>query len=324
MNRRESVLFALVALAATPFARAQQAGRIPRIALITITKREGSTTFDTVMQRMRELGYLEGQTLVSARYYAEENPERLASQAAEIVAQKPDVIVAVATPAIRAVHLLTKTIPIVMCPATDPVGSGFVASLARPGGNITGVANQTIDLSAKLVQLLRETAPRAKRIALLRTDNPTHPAQIKEVQDAAKAHGMTVFPVTARSGEEIDMAFPLMSKEKAEALIVLADPILVAQRQRIADLAIKQKLPSIYQFREHAVSGGLASYGPRLPDLYRLAATYVDKILKGVKPADLPVEQPTRFELVINRKTAESLNIKIPPDVLLRADEVIE
>ena len=283
MNRRESV-FALVALAATAFARAQQAGRNPRIAYISVNKQRLSRhTLDAFMQGMRELGYVDGKTRVITTYYAEEDPERLASLAAEIVAQKPDVIVAVATPAIRAVQRLTKTIPIVMCPATDPVGSGFVTSLARPGGNITGVANLTIDLSAKMVQLLRQTVPRATRIALLRTANPTHPAQIKEVQDAAKVYGLTVFPVTARSGEEIDMAFPLMSKEKAEALIVLADPMLVAQRQKIADLATKQKLPSVYQFREHAVSGGLVSYGPRLPDLIRLATVYVDKILRGAK-----------------------------------------
>lgn len=323
MNRRESV-FALVALGAMPFARAQQAGRIPRIAYISFTKRGTTPLFDVFIQGMRDLGYVEGKTCVITAYYADEIPERLASLAAELVTQKPDVIVAVATPAIRAVQLVTKTIPIVMCPATDPVGSGFVASLARPGGNITGVANLTIDLSAKMVQLLRETVPRATRIALLRTANPTHPAQIKEVQDAAKVHGLTVFPVTARSGEEIEMAFPLISKEKAEALIVLADPMLVAQRQKIADLAAKQKLPAVYQFREHVVSGGFLSYGPRLPDLYRLATVYVDKILRGAKPGDLPVELPTRFELIINLKTAKTLGIMIPQSVLARADEVIQ
>lgn len=324
MNRRETV-FALVALGATPFARAQQAGRIPRIAFVSVATEELSRPYVALfVQMMRKLGYVDGKTYVITTHFAEENPERLARLAAEIVAQKPDVIVAVATPAIRAVQLVTKTIPIVMCPATDPVGSGFVASLARPGGNITGVANLTIDLSAKMVQFVREIVPKATRIALLRTANPTHPAQIKEVQTAAKLYGLTVIPVTARSGEEIDLAFPLISKEKAEALIVLGDPVLVVQRQKIADLAAKQKLPAVYQFRDHAVSGGLVSYGPRIPDLFRLATVYVDKILRGAKPADLPVEQPTRFEFIINLKTAKALGITIPQSVLARADEVIQ
>jgi len=307
------------------FTHAQQAGRIPIIAYLNLNKQKLSRhTLDAFMQGMGVLGYVDGRNCVITTHYAEEDPERLASLAAEIVASKPDVIVAVATPAIHAVQLLTKTIPIVMNPATDPVGSGFVASLARPGGNMTGVSNLTVDLSAKMVQVLREAVPRATRVAVLRTDNPNHLAQLKEVRGAATINGFTVFPVAAQSGEEIDKAFLQMSKEKADALIVLADPILVAQRQKISDLAIKQKLPSVYQFREHAISGGFVSYEPSLPDLNRLAAVYVDKILRGAKPTDLPVEQPTRFEFIVNLKTAKALGITIPQSVLARADEVIQ
>ena len=303
----------------------QQARRIPQIAWISVTKAAGmSVFFESFRQGLRDLGYIEGNNIIVNAYWADENPERLASLATEIVALRPDVIVANATPAIRAVQQVTTIIPIVMAPATDPVGSGFVTNLASPGGNITGVANLTIDISSKTIELLRTLLPKIKRIGLLRTANPTHPAQVKEIQDAAKVHNLTILPVLATSGEEIDKAFTLLTKAKPEALIVLVDPMLGSQRQRVANLAAEYKLPAVYQFREAVEVGGLMSYGPRYLELFRLAATYVDKILKGAKPAVIPVQQPTKFELVINRKTARALGLTIPSELLLRADEVIE
>lgn len=329
MITRRELLFAFgLAVLAGPVAlrsEEKQARRIAQIAWISATREQRPNRFlDAFREGLRDLGHIEGNNLVLNTYWAGESAERLASLATEIVALKPDVIVAIGTAAARAVQQATQTVPVVMAPAADPVGAGLVKSLAQPGGNITGIANLTVDLSGKTIELLREAVPNAVRIAVLRADNPTHPAQIRAIQDVAKARGLTVLTAVASSPEDIDQAFGQMAKQRPQALVVLGDAMLVGRRQQIADLAIKQKWPSIFQFREHAEAGGLMSYGTQLPGLYRRAATYVDKILKGAKPADLPVEQPMTFDLVVNLKTAKAIGIKIPQSLLMRADQVIE
>jgi len=261
------------------------------------------------------------------RRWAEGKIERFSSLATEIVALKPDAIVAETTAGAIAAQRATATIPIVMVGAADPVGSGLVASLARPGGNITGVANLETELHVKGVELLHAVVPKATRIAVLMSDNPAHPLQVETIQDAAKAFGLTVLPTMARSSEEFEEAFRSMAKQKAGALIQLGGAPFSstpANRDKLVELAAKTKLPAMYRVRWFVDAGGLLSYGSNTAKTWSDAATYVDKILKGAKPADLPVEQPTKLELVINLKTAKALKLTIPQSVLLRADQVIE
>ena len=255
---------------------------------------------------------------------AEGNNDRYSSLAAELVALKPDVIVADTTPAILAAKRATATIPIVMVTPADPVGSGLVKSLARPGGNVTGVTSLEADLIVKGVDFLHAVVPKAKLMAVLMSDNPTHPSQVKAIQDAVRGFGVTVLPTMVRSSDDFEAAFSSLAKQKAEALIVLGGPPFSssAQRGKLLGLAAKTKLPGIYRTRNWVVEGGLMSYGHDNLKNWSLAATYVDKILKGAKPADLPVQQPTEFELVINLKTAKTLGLTIPPSVLALADRV--
>jgi len=283
----------------------------------------GGVQTEAFKQKLNALGHLEGQNIVFDIRYAEGKIDRLPGLAAELVALKPDVIFALTTNAALAARQATATIPIVFTFVTDPVGSGIVSSLAHPGGNITGVADFGIELAAKAIEMVRAIAPKSPRAAVLMSNNPTHPPQLKVMQDAAKSAGITLVPTTAGSLEDLEKAFASLAKEDAGALIVLGGAPYASQREKIAELAIKNKIPTIFLTRPYVDAGGLMSYGGNVRQLYALPAIYVDKILKGAKPGDLPIEQPTKFELVINLKTAKALDLTIPQSLLLRADEVI-
>jgi putative tryptophan/tyrosine transport system substrate-binding protein len=276
-------------------------------------------------QGLRALGYDEGQNLVIEYRYAEGNLERLPALAAELVRLKVDLIVAVASAATRAVQHATRTIPIVMAGTSDPVGQGLVASLAHPGGNTTGFSNLTVELPEKRLEILKETVPHSTRMAVLvNPDNPPAKSVLNDLTVAAQALRLHLHVVELRHAEELDTAFAAMTQEGADALMVLSDPLLMDDLLgRVADLATKSRLPAMYDWKMYVEAGGLMSYGTSLPERHRRAATYVDKILKGATPADLPVEQSTTFELIINLKTAQALGIMIPPALLFQADEVI-
>jgi putative tryptophan/tyrosine transport system substrate-binding protein len=276
-------------------------------------------------QGLYDLGYAEGQNLIIEYRYAEGSQERLRDLAAELVRLKVEVIVAGGASAIRAAQHATRTIPIVMRGTSDAVGQGFVASLARPGGNITGLSNLMVALPGKRLELLKETVPQSARIAVLANPGaPYHESWISNLTMAAQALGLQLHVVELRRADELDTAFAAMTQERADALILLEDSLLLSGlRGRIVDLAAKHRLPAMYAWRELVVAGGLMSYGPSQLDMHRRTAVYVDKILKGTKPADLPVEQPTKFEFVINLKTAQALDLTIPPSILFQADEVI-
>jgi len=285
-----------------------------------------SPRLDAFRQGLRELGWVEGQNLVIDYRSAEGKLDRLPDLAAELVRLKVDIIVAVPTPAAAAAKNAIETIPIVMIGVGDPVGTGLIASLARPGGNATGLSFSVgLEIAGKLLELLKETVPKVRRVAILSNPaNPVQPLLIREVNVAARSLGVQLQHLEARGPNEFDGAFAAMAKERVGALLIVADGMLIFHRTRLADLAARSRLPAAYGWREHVEAGGLMSYGPSLRDLFRRAATYVDKILKGAKPADLPVEQPTKFELVINLKTAKALGLTIPQSVLGRADQVIE
>ncbi len=317
---------ALLLLAAPLTPDAQPAGKVHRIGYLS----SGSSTvtphvIEAFRQGLRELGWVEGQNIVIAYRFAEYKYDRLPDLAAELVRLKVDIIVAPATPAAAAAKKATGTIPIVMIGVGDPVGTGFVASLARPGGNVTGSSYSVgLEIYAKHLELLKEAVPKVRRVAIL--SNPTNPAHalwMSEIKDAGRSLGVQLQFLEARGPTEFDGAFAAMAKERAGALLVVADGMFMLHRTRLADLAAKSRLPSL-GYKELVEAGGLMSYGPSLPDLWRRAATFVDKILKGAKPADLPVEQPAKFELVINVKTARALGFTIPQRLLVRADQVIE
>ena len=318
------VIGLVLALALAPLvAEAQPAEKLARIGYLSL-----GTAADTpraLLQGLRELGYVEGQNLVIEYRYAEGKAERLPDLAAELVSLKVDVIVAGGTPPPLAAKRATTTIPIVMTSAGDPVGSGLVASLAKPGGNVTGLSTFTRDLAAKRLQLLKEVVPLVSRVAVLwNAANPYAVLNMRETEAAARTLGLQVQSVEVRGPDDIETGFSTAIRWRAGAFIVVDDPFTYLHRTRIADLAARNQLPAMYGFRQYAEAGGLMAFGTSLADLSRRAATYVDKILKGAKPADLPVEQPTKFELVINAKTAKALKLTIPPSVLLRADQVIE
>jgi putative ABC transport system substrate-binding protein len=271
------------------------------------------------------LGYVEGRNISIESRSAEGKDDRLPALAADLVRSKVDVIVATSGAATRAVQQTTRTIPIVMSLVNDPVGSGLVASLARPGGNVTGLTIMAPDLMAKRLELLKEVVPKVSRVALLQNpDNPASAAQLREAEAAARALGVQPQTLEARNPQEIEGAFAAMIRERAGALLILSDAIFFTQRRQIAELAAKGRVPSIIGTRDYPDAGGLMAYGPNFLDLERRAATFVDRILKGAKPGDLPVEQPTKFDLVINLKTAKALGLTIPQWLLLRADHVIQ
>jgi putative ABC transport system substrate-binding protein len=315
-------------LAAPRVAQGQQAGKIYRIGYLS----GGSSTaaphlVEALRQGLRELGWIEGQNIIIEYRRAEGRSERLPDLAAELVRFKVDTIVAPAIQDAAAAKNATGTIPIVMVVVTDPVGTGLIASLARPGGNITGLSFSVgVETYGKALGLLKETVPKIRRVAILW--NPANPSQslaIREVKGAARSMGVQLQLLESRGPSEFDGAFAVMAKERRpEALLVVSDTLFILHRTRLAELAARHRLPAVYASREYVDTGGLMSYGASLADSYRRAATYVDKILRGAKPADLPVEQPTKFELVINLKTAKALGLTISPSVLGRADLVIE
>jgi len=322
-----TVVLALGLLAAPLAAEAQQAGRVPRIGFLGSTSpSDRPPLLDAFRQGLRELGWVEGQNVVIDYRFAEGRFDRLPDLAAELVRLKVDIILGPGTPAAAAAKNATETIPIVMISVRDPVGTGLIASLARPGGNVTGVSDSVgLEIAGKQLELLKESVPKVRRVAIL--SNPAnlyHPLAIRELNVAARSLGVQLQLLEARGPNEFDGAFVAMATERVGALLVLADAMFNLHRTRLADLAARSRLPAAYGWREYVEAGGLMSYGPRLRDLYRRSATYVDKILKGAKPGDLPVEQPTKFELVINLKTAKALGLTIPPSLLLRADQVIE
>ncbi len=314
-------------LAAPLAADAQPSGKVPRIGFLW-TRTLSEPGPDEFRQGLRELGWIEGQNLVIDYRFAEGRLDRLPDLAAELVRLKVDIIVAaVGTPAAAAAKNATKTIPIVMMAVGDPVGTGLIASLARPGGNVTGLSYSVgLEIVGKQLELLKETVPKVRRVAILSNPaNPAHTLWIREVNVAARSLGVQLQLLEARGPHDFDGAFAAMAKERVGALLVLADAaIFTLHRTRLADLAARSRLPAAYGTREIVEAGGLMSYGPSLRDFYRHIATFVDKILKGAKPGDLPVEQPTTFEFVINLKTAKALGLTIPPSLLQRADELIQ
>ena len=320
-------LAATLGILPTPLrADAQPSGKVPRIGFLGATFAASyAKPVETLRQGLRELGYVEGQNIHIEYQWAEGKYDRLADLAAELVRLKVNLIVTHGTPGARAAKLATTTIPIVMVGAGDPVGSGLVASLARPGGNVTGLSTISQQLSAKRLELLKETLPKASRVAFLwNPANPHHAADLEETQLAAKALRIALLPIGVKDPNEFESAFVAMTQAHAAALLVMPDPLFRTYRTQIVEFAAKSRLPAAYDERENVAAGGLMAYGVSQTDLYRRTATYVDKILKGAKPADLPVEQPTRFELIINLRTAKALGLTIPPSVLIRADQVIE
>lgn len=284
-----------------------------------------NTSADVFRRTLRDLGYVEGRDVTIEFRWAEGRMERLSPLAAELVAMKVDVIVVGTTPAIRAVAEKTKTIPIVMTVVPDPVADGLVQSLGRPGGNVTGLTIISPELSGKRIELLKEAVPRISRLAVLwNPANPTHAEALRESQATAKTLGLQTVPVPVQTAADVDGAFATVARERATALFVLDDTILFIARQRISDLALRHRLPLVSGISGYADAGGLMTYGAKQSDLYRRAAIFVDRILKGAKPANLPVEQPSSFELVLNLKTAKSLGLVIPDSVLWRADRLIE
>jgi ABC-type uncharacterized transport system substrate-binding protein len=327
LSSRKIFCFALSAMlfALCSFAQAQHPGRVPRIGfLIASTPSAMAPRLDAFQQGLLELGYVEGKNIVIERRYADGKSDHLPALAAELVSLKVDVIVTSGPTATRSAKEATSTIPIVMTFDDDPVGSGFVASLARPGGNITGLATLAPEISGKRLELMKETLPRLGRLAVIGTSNRQGTAQaLKEMELAAQAHGVKIQYLDIQNPKDIESAFRAASKGHADAVLVLQTPILNSQRRQIADHALKSRLPAIYPASQYVEDGGLMSYGASISDLDRRAATYVDKILKGTKPADIPVEQPMKFEFIINLKAAKQIGLTIPPNVLARADKVI-
>jgi len=308
-------------------AEAQQEPKVYRVGFLSpgFPRPDHDPPVDAFRQGLRDLGYVEGHNLVITYRGAEGQEERLPALAAELVGLPVEVIVAVSPAATRAAQHATTSIPIVMI-AGDPVGAGFVASLAHPGGDITGLSLNMMELPGKRLELLKETVPQSTRVAVLA--NPAFPfykLYLNNLTVAAHALGLSLSVVEVHSADELDPAFAALSREGADVLMVLADPALMDNLLgRVADLAATHRLPAMYHWKMYVEAGGLMSYGPSLPERHRRAATYVDKIFKGAKPADLPVEQPTKFELVIKLKTAKALGLTIPPTLLFQADEVIK
>jgi len=324
--KRRALLLASAALLA-PLARAQNAERIPRVGyLFSFVRSQGEHLWQACRQGLRELSYVEGRNIVLEPRWADGRHERLPQLVAELVRLNVDVIVAAATPANQAAKSGAGRIPVVMVAVSDPARIGLVASLVRPGGNMTGLSLLTPELSGKRLELLAEIVPRLKRVAALMNpeNRRTHDLFLDETRTAGRALGISVEPQLARSAAELEPAVKAALGDGAQACIVFDDPVLWSYRKGIVELAAKSRLPVMYGYSEFVDEGGLISYGPHRPDLYRRTASYVDKILKGANPAELPIERPTRFELFVNLKAARSLALAMPQSILLRADRVIE
>jgi len=323
MRRREFMTVLGGAAVAWPLAaHAQQPGKVWRMGFIA----HGHESFyDALFEGLREYGYEEGRNLIVERRYAQGQAERFKEFAAEMVRLNVDIIIVVTTPAALAVKKATTTIPIVHPNAIDPLNTGLIASLAHPGGNLTGGAQLTAEVSAKRLEILKRVVPRLSRVAALW--NPANPALVfswKETQGAARALGVTLQSHEVQGPKDFAAAFAMTADERPDALLVLQDAVTMQQRNEIIDFAIQKRLPSMFQEKGWAVAGGLMSYGENLPSMYRRAAYFVDRIFKGAKPADLPVEQATKFDMVLNLKTAKAIGLTIPDSVLVLADEVIE
>ena len=331
MDRREFIGTLAGGLLAAPLAaEAQQADKMARIGYLAFNLAAGDPRIrEAFLQGLRDLGYVEGRNLLIEYRDAAGKTERFPALAAELVALKVDVIVAApGTLGALAAKQATTTLPIVFPGIGDPVADGLVASFARPGGNLTGLSVVSTEITVKLLELLKQAVPGVSRVALLlkpdAVSERTMQGLRKEADAAAQVLGVQLQVIEARGPEDFDRAFSDMSEARAGALVVVVTPVFINARQRLVDLAAKNRLPTAFSFRDFVDAGGLMSYGPSLPDMFRRAATYVDKILRGAKPADLPVEQPTKYELVINLKTAKALGLAIPHAMLMRADEVIE
>jgi len=327
MDRRAFIVTVGGGLLAAPLAvAAQQTGKIYRIGYLASASATATQHLvDAFRQGLGELGWIEGQNVVIEYRFAEGRHERLPALAADLIHLKVDIIAAGPTPPASAAKNATKTIPIVMTAVGDPVEQGLVASLAHPGGNVTGVSFSSLEIFGKVLELLKESVPKVRRVAIL--SNPANPAQAfaaRHVTAAAQSLRVQLRLLEARGPSAFDGAFAAMAEDQVQALLVLTDPMFLLHRARLAALAVQYRQPSMYAVKEGVEAGGLMSYGPSLVAAFRRAAVFVDKILKGARPADLPVEEPTKFELVINLKTAKALGLTIPPSMLARADQVIE
>jgi len=323
MTSRRQFITLLGGATAWPLAaRAQHAGKMWRIAFITQAE---TNIYEALFERLRELGYVEGQNIIIERRYAEGRAEKFQEFAAEMVRLKADLIITITTPAALAAKNATTTIPIVIPTAIDPVGTGLIASLARPGGNITGGAVLTGEMAAKRLELLKEVVPSLSRTAVLwNSANPANALAWRETQGAARALRVALQSHEVQGPKDFEIAFARMAEERPDALFVLDDALTIQYRKEIADFAMQKRLPSVFAAKDRVEAGGLMSYGPRYSEMMRHAASLVDKILRGAQPANLPMEQPTTFELVINLKTAKAIGLTVPPLLLARADEVIE
>ena len=325
MGRKASiVLLVTLALASVDVAEAQQPKKVPRIGRLSAGFLGVSTVRDEALkQGLRDLGYIEGKNILIETRYAEGKPDRYPTLVAELVRLKIDVLVTASGPA-RAAKQVSNTLPIVVVGTTDPLATGLVESLARPGGNITGLTSLAPDLGGKRLELLKETVPKLSRVAFLYNPaDPSNVVELEQLRGPAAELGVTLRVVEARGPAEIEQAFSMI-RERVEGLSTASSAVNNNDQRRIVEMAAKNRLPAIYHLGEFVDSGGLMSYGPNLADMYRRAAYFVDRILKGTKPADLPVEQPTKFELLINLKTAKALGLTIPPVVMMRAEKVIK
>ncbi len=320
------VVLTLGLFAAPLTAPAQAPGKVPRVGYVFArVSSADQRLWDAARQGLRELGYVEGQNITLEVRWAEGRTERLPDLVAELVRSKVDVLVVATTPGALAAKNATRTLPVVFVGVGEAVEGGLVASLARPGGNLTGLTVLNSEISGKRLELLKEILPSISRVAVLRNPgNPIHKIFWRETRTAAQTLGLQLQPIEVRAPEDFDEAFRAATSGRADALLAFDDPLTVGYRARLVALAAKHRLPTMYGLREFPDAGGLASYGANFPDQYRRTATYVDRILKGARPADLPVEQATKFELVINRRTAQTLGLAIPPSVLARADQVLE
>ena len=327
MKRREFITL-LAGAAAWPLAARAQQPKVVRLGYLDPAKPTDATAVNLRRQfvlGMRDLGYIEGRHFKMEDRYAEGRMDRLPALASELARSPVDIVLVFGDASIRAAMQASDTIPIVMTLAADPVGSGFVNSLARPGGNVTGMSALAPDVAGKRVELLKELVPRAVRVAVLwNSSNQAKVAEWDDTQDPARTVGLSLHSYEARSQEELDGALAAIGQNRPDALIVLNENLTIAFRQRIGSFALANRLPMVSELREFVEVGGLASYGPNRADLWRRSASYVDKIMRGAKPGDLPVEQPTKFEMVINMNTAKAIGIEIAPTLLARADEVIE
>jgi ABC-type uncharacterized transport system substrate-binding protein len=324
--KRRQFITLLGGAAAWPLAARAQQPAIPMVGFLSAGSAQAvERDLAGFRDGIRRLGYVEGNNVQFEFRYADGYLDRLPDLVLDLVRLNPRVIVSAPLPAHLAARRATSTIPIVMATGADPVGFGLVASLSHPGGNVTGLANFAETLAAKQIDLLREMVPRLARFGLLvNVTNPLHVPQLRETKIAAEAASIVLVPVEVADPDKLESAFDTLQRERVEALLVSPDVSFYSRRRQIAELTATTRLPAIYGYRHHVEEGGLMSYGPDIPDQYRRAASYVDKILRGARPSELPVEQPTKFELVINLKSAKALGLEVPPTLVARADEVIE